>query len=164
MRVTLGSDEVSVERCSEFRKNVGKTNSNNKLLHWILCFFPIIAPLATQNNIAGCHFRLNLCLEAQLHSHIHPTRKYGLLLKSGSACLLCMLVLSKINSQSWFVQQVLAVVCEGREYGGGQGFVFWQQSAGVFFMTVENPLRLKMLGLDFPPSEAGALLFWSSAL
>ena len=90
MHIRLGSGEVSVERLSQDRKKVGKTRKNNELFHWVLCFFPVIAPLATQKTVAGCHFRLNLCLEAQLHSHTHPAWKHGLLLTSGrSAPSLC---------------------------------------------------------------------------
>lgn len=164
MHIRLGWDEVCVERCPQDRKNVGKHNNKNKLFLWVLRFFPVIAPLATQKNVAGCHFRLKFCLEAQLQSHIHSTWKHGLLLKSGSACSLSVLVLSKIISQSWFLQQAMAVVCvrdvvvvEGRILSLGSSLL-------VCFYASGRPLRLRTLGLDFLPSEAGALLFWSSVL
>lgn len=118
-----------------------------------MLFFPVIAPLATQKYVAACRLRINLCLEAQLHGHIHLIWKYGLLLKSGSASSLSMVVLSKINSQSWFVQRVLAVLYARDAIMVEHKTDVWQNSAGVFLGLWKTPLGSGCLAWTFHPQE-----------
>lgn len=152
MHIRLGSDKVSVERYPQDRRSVGKTNNNSKLFHRILCFFSrVIAPLATQKNVASCHFRLNLCLGAQSY----PS---DMEVWAASEVWLSLLPLCVSAQQNQFPELICAAgpgssLCEGCNYGGAQDFGIWQHSAHVFLWLWKTPLGSGCLAWTFHPQE-----------